>query len=73
MRRSAALQAQFGRALAELHLGRAAIDHHEAQLGIDLDNLQLIRIRLKPGQELYAEAGKILMLSRMTRSKNESA
>ena len=24
------------------------------------DNLQLIRIRLKPGQEVYAEAGKML-------------
>ena len=34
--------------------------HSPLDYSIEGDNLQLIRIRLKPGQELYAEAGKML-------------
>jgi len=34
--------------------------HQPLDFTIQGDNLQVIRIRLKPGQELYAEAGKML-------------
>lgn len=35
-------------------------DHQQVDYTIQGDNLQVIRIRLKPGQELFAEAGKML-------------
>jgi len=40
--------------------GPAPLQHLPLDYTIQGDNLQVIRIRLKPGQELYAEAGKML-------------
>ncbi len=37
-----------------------SFDAEPLEFTIEGDNLQVIRIRLKPGQELYAEAGKML-------------
>jgi uncharacterized protein (TIGR00266 family) len=38
----------------------APVSHEPLDYSIQGDNLQIIRIRLKPGQEIYAEAGKML-------------
>src|SRR5260221_4699612 len=35
-------------------------DEHPLDYTIQGDNLQVARIRLKPGQEIYAEAGKMV-------------
>src|SRR6476659_31793 len=40
--------------------GPSVAVHQPLDFTIQGDNLQVIRIRLKPGQELYAEAGKML-------------
>ncbi len=41
-------------------VGAPAIAHTPLEYTIQGDNLQVIRIRLQPGQELYAEAGKMV-------------
>jgi uncharacterized protein (TIGR00266 family) len=38
----------------------AAQDHEHLDYTVQGDNLQVARVRLKPGQEIYAEAGKML-------------
>lgn len=54
--------ASCGRALGPVHTGVAAPVVPPAPLDYTIqgDNLQVVRIRLQPGQEVYAEAGKMV-------------
>jgi hypothetical protein len=62
---------QLGTAVAPLSTSTEPLDYK-----IEGDNLQVIRIKLKPGQELFAEAGKMVykqpQVSWETRMSGES-